>query len=161
MVDETIGSETTENEVKIENNKKLEIKESDDITNSLFGKCGNCQKPRPGMFACPGSMDDTAWLSTFLSKKKNPYETFNLGGLFCDSCQSIVIAVFEKAGWYKMDTIKRHVVSKRHKKATASYTVKITGPDFFIKTERKAKSSWNIWNISLTQFENSVCQNSY
>ena len=74
-------------------------------------------------------------------QKKNPYETFNLGGLFCDSCQSIVIAVFEKAGWYKMDTIKRHVISKRHKKATASYTVKITGPDFFIKTERNAKSS--------------------
>ena len=66
---------------------------------------------------------------------------FNLGGLFCNSCQSIVIAVFEKASWYKMDTIKRHVVSKRHKKATASYTVKITGPDFFIKTERKAKSN--------------------
>ena len=57
---ETIGSETTENKVKIENSKKLEIKEeSDDITNSLFGKCGKCQKPRPGMFAGPGSMDNT------------------------------------------------------------------------------------------------------
>ena len=81
---------------------------------------------------------------------------FNLGGLFCYSCQSIVIAVFEKAGWYKMDTIKRHVVSKRHKKATASYTVKITGPDFTIKTERNAKSSWNKWNISSKKFENSL-----
>ena len=67
-----------------------------------------------------------------------------------------MIAVFEKAGWYKMDTIKRHVVSKRHKKATASYTVKITGPDFTIKTERNAKSSWNKWNISSTKFENSL-----
>ena len=115
---------------------------------------------------------------------------FNLGGLFCYSCQSIVIAVFEKAGWYSMQgfglffienfektsfrqnlwfiwfektsekAIKRHVESKRHKKATASYTVKITGPDFTIKTERNAKSSWNKWNISSTKFENSLCQNS-
>ena len=69
-----------------------------------------------------------------------------------------MIAVFEKAGWYKMDTIKRHVVSKRHKKATASYTVKITGPDFTIKTERNAKSSWNKWNISSTKFENSLSE---
>lgn len=50
---------TKENEVKIENNKKLEIKEeSDDITNSLFGKCGKCQKPRPGMSARPYSMNN-------------------------------------------------------------------------------------------------------
>ena len=48
---ETIGTETVVNQVKIETSKKIEIKEeSDDITNSLFGKCGKCQKPRPGMF---------------------------------------------------------------------------------------------------------------
>ena len=36
-------------EVKIDNSKPFEIKEeSDDITNSLFGKCGKCQKPKPG-----------------------------------------------------------------------------------------------------------------
>ena len=71
---------TKENEVKIENSKKLEIKEeTDDITNSLFGKCGKCQKPRPGMSARPDSMNNiydwsshslffrkTVWLSTCL-----------------------------------------------------------------------------------------------
>ena len=36
-------------EVNIDNSKPFEIKEeSDDITNSLFGKCGKCQKPKPG-----------------------------------------------------------------------------------------------------------------
>ena len=54
--------------------------------------------------------------------------------------------------------IRRHVESKRQLKATASYTVKITGPDLTIKTERNAKSSWNKWNISFTKFENSLSE---
>ena len=68
---------TKENEVTIENNEKSEIKEeSDDITNSLFGKCGKCQKPRPGMFACPGSMDNT------YDRSKQPEDSLFLEKLF-------------------------------------------------------------------------------
>ena len=59
---ETISActETVVNQVKIETSKKIEIKEeSDDITNSLFGKCGKCQKPRPGMFFRKGAIKNT------------------------------------------------------------------------------------------------------
>ena len=44
---ETSGSNTSVDEVKTESSKQLE-EESDDITNSLFGKCGKCAKPKPG-----------------------------------------------------------------------------------------------------------------
>ena len=58
---ETTGNKTTIDEVKIESSKQLQ-EESDDITNSLFGKCGKCAKPKPGtsyfsILYRPSSMD--------------------------------------------------------------------------------------------------------
>ena len=69
---ELMATGTKENDVNIENSKKLEIKEeTDDITNSLFGKCGKCQKPRPGLSARPDSMNNIYdWLSHLLFFRK-------------------------------------------------------------------------------------------